>query len=44
MLWNPEERYLHLPFENEAALEEAVSTVKDALFEAGGIKVRITER
>jgi hypothetical protein len=32
MLWNSEERYLHLPFENEAALEEAVSTVQAALF------------
>jgi len=32
MLWNKNERYVHLPYENEAALEDAVSVVKDVLF------------
>ncbi|OEK04590.1 hypothetical protein [Roseivirga misakiensis] len=32
MLWNKEERYTHLPYENEAELESAVNEVKSQLF------------
>ena len=32
MLWNKEERYTHLPYENEAELENAVNEVKSQLF------------
>lgn len=32
MLWNKQEKYIEVPFEKEAELEETVNQVKDALF------------
>jgi len=32
MLWNKKERYVHLPYDKEAELEDAVNEVKDVLF------------
>lgn len=34
MFWNKEEKYVAIPYENEAAIEQAVNEVKDALFGA----------
>jgi hypothetical protein len=32
MLWNKEEKYIEVPYDNESDLEDAVNEVKDALF------------
>lgn len=32
MLWNKQEKYIEIPYEKEAELEDAVNEVKDALF------------
>lgn len=32
MLWNKKEKYIHVPYENEAELEDAVNRVKEKLF------------